>query len=121
MNMIPLFQVWMGKNVHKEVRKVLESGFIGQGPKVEEFESVLRDYVGNPYISTMNSATSGEHLALHMLKKPMWETFDGCASREIWPGLEKGDEVLCTPLTCTATNWPILLNNVNFTHSAIRE
>ena len=94
MSMIPLFSVWMNKNVHKEVRKVLESGFIGQGPKVEEFESVLKDYIGNPYISTMNSATSAEHLALHMLKKPMYETFDGCAQRESWPGLEKGDEVV---------------------------
>ena len=112
MSMIPLFSVLMNKNVHKEVRKVLESGFIGQGPKVEEFESVLKDYIGNPYISTMNSATSAEHLALHMLKKPMWETFDGCAQRKIWSGLEDGDEVLCTPLTCTATNWPVLANNL---------
>ena len=112
MSVIPLFSVWMNKNVHKEVRKVLESGFIGQGSKVEEFESVLKDYIGNPYISTMNSATSAEHLALHMLKKPMWETYDGCAQKQIWSGLKKGDEVLCTPLTCTATNWPVLANNL---------
>ena len=40
--MIPLFKVYMNKNAHKEVKKVLNSGFIGQGPKVEEFESELR-------------------------------------------------------------------------------
>ena len=42
--MIPLFKVFMDKNAHKSVRKVLESGFIGQGPKVEEFESNLKEY-----------------------------------------------------------------------------
>ena len=29
-----------------------------------------------------------------------------------WPGLKDGDEVLCTPLTCTATNWPVLANGL---------
>jgi dTDP-4-amino-4,6-dideoxy-D-glucose/dTDP-4-amino-2,4-dideoxy-beta-L-xylose transaminase len=32
---------------------------------------------------------------------------------QIGIGLEDGDEVLTTPLTCTATNWPILANNFN--------
>ena len=27
-----------------------------------------------------------------------------------WPGIEDGDEVLATPLTCTASNWPIVAN-----------
>ena len=110
--MIPLFKVFVDKNAHKEVKKTLDSGFIGQGPKVEEFESNLKDYFGVDFVSTVNAATSGEHLALHMLKKPIMETFDGCAQREIWPGMEDGDEVLTTPLTCTATNWPILANNL---------
>ena len=35
-----------------------------------------------------------------MLKKPAGA----------WPGLNPGDEVLTTALTCTATNWPILSN-----------
>jgi len=29
----------------------------------------------------------------------------------IWNGMQDGDEVLTTTLTCTATNWPILANN----------
>jgi dTDP-4-amino-4,6-dideoxygalactose transaminase len=28
-----------------------------------------------------------------------------------WPGIQEGDEVLTSALTCTATNWPILANN----------
>ena len=110
--MIPLFNVFVDKNTHKEVKKTLDSGFIGQGPKVEEFESHLKDYFGTDFISTVNAATSAEHLALHQMKKPIDEVFEGCASKNIWPGLEDGDEVLTTPLTCTATNWPILANNL---------
>ena len=110
--MIPLFKVFVDKNTHKEVKKTLDSGFIGQGPKVEEFESHLKDYFGTDFISTVNAATSAEHLALHQMKKPIDEVFEGCASKNIWPGLEDGDEVLTTPLTCTATNWPILANNL---------
>ena len=110
--MIPLFKVFVDKNTHKEVKKTLDSGFIGQGPKVEEFESHLKDYFGTDFISTVNAATSAEHLALHQMKKPIDEVFEGCASKNIWPGLEDGDEVLTTPLTCTATNWPIHANNL---------
>ena len=56
-----------------------------------------------PRVLTLNSATSGLHLALHLLAKP----------DEAWPGLvENVDEVLTCPLTCTATNWPILANRL---------
>ena len=32
--------------------------------------------------------------------------------QSFWPGLEEGDEVLATPMTCTASNWPILANGL---------
>jgi len=99
---IPLFKVFMSENAALEVGKVLNSGYVGQGPKVEEFERDLKDFFDVDYLLTINSATSAEHLALHMLKKPYFE----------WPGIEDGDEVLCTPLTCTASNWPVLANNM---------
>ena len=97
MNKIPLFKVFMSQSVHKEVKKVLYSGFVGQGSQVEKFEQNLKNYIGNEYLCTTNSGTSALHLALHSLKKPY--------------NLKDGDEVLCTPLTCTATNWPVLSNN----------
>ena len=40
-NMIPLFKVFVDDKVGEEVNKILYSGFIGQGKKVEEFESLL--------------------------------------------------------------------------------
>lgn len=99
---IPLFKVFMADTAATEVAKVLNSGYIGQGPKVDEFERELRDYFNLDYVLTTNSATSAEHLAIHMLK----------SKREDWPGLEPGDEVLSTALTCTASNWPSLANGL---------
>lgn len=113
---IPLFKVYMSKNAASAASKVLESGFIGQGPVVDDFEKDLRNFFNNDYVVTVNSATSAEHLALHMLKKPAKTMVGqhGVAYYESnWPGLEDGDEVLSTPLTCTATNFPILANNLN--------
>ena len=98
--MIPLFKVFMSDNISHEISKVLTSGFIGQGPQVEKFEGLLKDYFGNQNVATTNSATSAEHLAIHMLKKPLGN-------------IGVGDEILSTPLTCTATNWPILTNGID--------
>ncbi|WP_433528492.1 DegT/DnrJ/EryC1/StrS family aminotransferase [Micromonospora sp. CA-263727] len=98
--MITLFKVAMNENAGKSVSDVLQSGFIGQGPRVEEFEQALRDRLGHPHLVTVNSATSGLHLALHMAAKTRPTPADATA------------EVLTTPLTCTATNWPILANGL---------
>jgi|19_taG_2_1085344.scaffolds.fasta_scaffold15066_3 dTDP-4-amino-4,6-dideoxygalactose transaminase len=103
--MIPLFKVNMVDSAIKEVNKTLASGFIGQGPKVGEFELRLMEWIDNDCIVTTNSATSGIHLSLHLLKKYFNE--------EKGIKIDDGDEVLCTPLTCTATNWPVLANNFN--------
>jgi dTDP-4-amino-4,6-dideoxy-D-glucose/dTDP-4-amino-2,4-dideoxy-beta-L-xylose transaminase len=100
--MIPLFKVFMSEDVLEPLNKVLMSGFIGQGPKVEEFELLLKKHFSNHLLSTLNSATSGLHLSLRLLKEPFKD----------WQGLQDGDEVLATPLTCTATNFPILANNL---------
>lgn len=95
MKNIPLFKVLMSDKASEEVGKVLQSGYIGQGPKVEEFESLLRNHLNYDHIVTVNAATSGLHLALHALN------------------CNQSDEILTTPLTCTATNWPILANKTN--------
>lgn len=95
---IQLFKVFMSPNAKVEVGKVLDSGYIGQGPKVEEFEASLRNFLNTDRVLTLNSGTSGLHLALHLLKKQN--------------NIQDGDEVLATALTCTASNWPILANGL---------
>ena len=100
-NEIPLFRVFIAPNATEITGKTLHSGYITQGPEVDAFERKFKDYLENPYTLALNSATSAHHLALHLLKKPAGPK---------WPGLQKGDEILSTALTCTATNFPILAN-----------
>lgn len=117
MQNIPLFKVFMSPDAKHKVGEVLDSGYIGQGSVVEEFENKLQEYFDHTRILTLNAGTSALHLALHLLKKPtkmyrniyeyvVFEEYD-------WPGIQDGDEILATPLTCTASNWPILANHLN--------
>jgi len=87
---IPLFKVRMEEGLMEPLKDVLYSGYITQGSKVDEFESKLAGFLGNPFVVTVNSGTSALHLALDLA------------------GIKDGDEVITTPMTCTATNWPIL-------------
>lgn len=95
--MIPLFKVFMPESVMPELQKVLLSGYIGQGDKVDVFETLLSDWFKNKHTATLNSGTSALHLALRLA------------------GVNYGDEVISTPLTCTATNWPILERGADIT------
>lgn len=111
--MIQLFKVYMSENAAKASSEILNSGYIGQGPVVDKFELELQERFKNDYVVSVNAATSAEHLALHLLKKPneKKELYFGVAAiNHTWPGIQEGDEILTSPLTCTATNWPILAN-----------
>jgi dTDP-4-amino-4,6-dideoxygalactose transaminase len=89
--MIPLFKVFMAEEAVEAAQQVLGSGYIGQGPKVEEFEERLRQAFESPVdVLTTNSCTSALDLALHMI------------------GVRPGDIVVSTPQTCTATNTMIV-------------
>jgi dTDP-4-amino-4,6-dideoxygalactose transaminase len=111
---IQLFKVYMAPTAAEEVGKILNSGYIGQGPKVDELEKQVQNYLDFDHVITLNSGTSALHLALHLLKKPAGykEVFDGMLAAYRWPGLKEGDEVLATAMTCTASNWPILANGL---------
>ena len=112
---IQLFKVHMAPTAAEEVAKVLNSGYIGQGPKVDQLEKDLQNFLDSDRIVTLNSGTSALHLALHLLKKPQTnqKTFEGVAFwEEKWPGIQPDDEILATALTCTASNFPILANGL---------
>ena len=104
--MLSLFKVFMSEDVLEPINKVLMSGQLTQGPKVEEFETALKNYIGNPYILTLNSATAGLTLATRLLKNKHQETE--------WPGFDEEKDIVLTPaLTCFATTAAVLANNVN--------
>jgi len=88
--MINLFHPYMSKNAIKDASEVLRTRWIGQGPKVDQVEKKFSQMFKIPYSVTVNSGTSALHLAL------------------ILAGVGPGDEVISTPMTCTATNIPAL-------------
>ena len=100
---IPLFKVFMSDDVIKPLNEVITSGFITQGPQVEKFEAALEQYLYNPFVVTLNSATSGLSLALRLLQEQ--------DESSEWPGFNKDTDVVLSPvLTCFATNAAILSN-----------
>ena len=98
---IPLFKVFMADEVDEPLLKVLHSGYIGEGEQVAMFEEALRKYFGTPYLTTLNNGTAGLHLAYHMALHQ-----DG---PKTWFNSNE-DEIISTPITCTATNEPIIAN-----------
>src|SRR3972149_4603244 len=73
MDKIPFKRINLG-NAYKEVKPLFESGFIGLGEKVYEFERELASYVGAKYCLATDSCTSALFLSLkyevlHGLKK----------------------------------------------------
>lgn len=113
---IPLFKVntHSSYTIGNKIKELFDSGFIGQGSKVDEFEEKLAEKLKHPYIATTNAATSAEHLAIHLLKQPkqyFLHEFNTIAE-SYWPGLNYRDEVLLCPLTCFATTTPILANGL---------
>ena len=87
---IPLFKVFMPESVIGPLQEVLFSGYIGEGPRVEEFENRLAPFVGNKNVLALNNGTAAIQLALRL------------------SGVGFDDEVISTPMTCSATNVPIL-------------
>lgn len=67
--MIQLFRPFYDEQEIRAVSKVLRSGWIGLGPKTKEFEQNFAKYVNSRHAIAVNSATSGLHLAIHILSQ----------------------------------------------------
>ena len=65
---IPLIRPFVGADELKEVRRVLESGWLAQGPKVKEFEKGVARFLGARHVVATSSCTTALSLALEALK-----------------------------------------------------
>jgi dTDP-4-amino-4,6-dideoxygalactose transaminase len=91
---IDLFKVYMSERAGAGAAEVLASGYIGQGKHVDAFERELRlVFDAERDVLTLNSCTSALDLALRMVNPGP-------------PG--DGGFVVSTPMTCSATNSPIV-------------
>ena len=80
----------MPESVLASLREVLLGGWVGEGPRVREFELALAPWMGTPNVLALSSGTAALQLAM------------------LLAGVGPGDEVITTPLTCVATNHAIL-------------
>lgn len=65
---IPITKPFFDKEEEKAVTNVLRSGWVTQGPKVEEFENAISNYVGTKYAVATTSATTALFLSLYILE-----------------------------------------------------
>ena len=101
--MIKLFRPYVPSETIKEVSEILHSQWIAQGPKVNEFERNFSKLFGVKYPVSLNSGTSALEIAYDLI------------------GLKEGDEVITSPLTCSATNIPLLHRKVKIVWADILE
>jgi perosamine synthetase len=86
----PLFKVHIPvEEALAEMRKVFESGFINEGEQVTQLTTEMQKVFGEN-TCLLNSCTSALTLSLRLA------------------GVESGDWVISTPMTCVATNTPIV-------------
>ena len=87
---IPLVRPYFDSEELEEIKKVLDSGWVTQGPKVKEFEDKITDYLGVKHAIAVTNCTSALHLALLCI------------------GIKGGDEVLVADYTFPATGHAVL-------------
>jgi dTDP-4-amino-4,6-dideoxygalactose transaminase len=64
---IPLIKPSVGERELREVRVVMQSGWLSQGPKVKEFETKLASFIGAKHVVATSSCTTALSLALESL------------------------------------------------------
>lgn len=81
-----------------EIRECLEIGWTGMGYKTVELEEKWKEYTNLPYAHFLNSATSGLHLAVRILKE-----------KNNW---NENSEIITSPFTFVSTNHAIKYENL---------
>lgn len=84
-SMIPVQRPSIGKEELAAVKMVFDTGWLGMGPKVKEFEDAVGAFLGARHVIATNTGTTALHLALDAI------------------GLKHGDEVVVPSLTYVAT------------------
>lgn len=86
---VPLFKPPALSAMGDVVNHVLASGQIAVGSNVAKFEGLLRDYLGNPWVTTNGDISTALTICLFQA------------------GVRPGDDVLMSPLVCLSTSCPV--------------
>jgi dTDP-4-amino-4,6-dideoxygalactose transaminase len=87
---IPLFKPYFPDSIGERIADVLSSGQISSGPFVARFEGLLREFLGNPWVTTSGDVSTALTLCLFQA------------------GVRPGDDILMSPLVCLSTSCPVL-------------
>lgn len=87
---VDLFRPYVPKEAIEAVVDCMRDRFIGQGPRVDKFEKLFGQKFRQKGCVALNSGTAALETAYDLI------------------GIKEGDEVITTPLTCTATNLLLL-------------
>ena len=88
-DVIQIFKPWFEEAEYEALREPLQTGWVGTGPKVAQFEKRFAEYLGVEHAIALYSASAALHLAMIVA-----EVGDG--------------DVLTTPMTFVSTNHAIL-------------
>jgi len=89
--MIQVAKPLLGKEELKKIGEVLETGWLGMGDRVFQFENELKKMMRRRYAISVNTGTNAIHLALDSV------------------GIKPGDEVIVPSLTYAGTIQPIIM------------
>ena len=85
LKIIPLSSPDITKKEIDVINQVLSTPFLSIGPKIQEFEQKIADYIGTKYAVGVNSGTSGLHLCIKSLD------------------IKDGDEIITSPFSFIAS------------------
>lgn len=88
--MIPLLKVFMPADIDQAITEILHSGMLAFGNYSIEFEKKVSDYLANDRFVSTSSFNAAMVMALQLA------------------GVSPGDEVISSPMSCLATNQPIV-------------
>ncbi len=83
--MIPIAKPYLTKEEAQAAYDTILTGWVTQGPKVQEFEEKFAAYVGSKYAVAVSNCTTALHLCM------------------IVAGIKAGDEVICPSMSYIAT------------------
>jgi Predicted pyridoxal phosphate-dependent enzyme apparently involved in regulation of cell wall biogenesis len=83
--MIPIAKPYLTKEEAQAAYDTILTGWITQGPRVQEFEAQFANYVGSRFAIAVSNCTTALHLSM------------------IVAGIGRGDEVICPSMTYIAT------------------
>lgn len=94
--MIPIAKPYLNKEDAQYAYDTILTGWVTQGPRVQEFEEKFAKYVGSKYAVALSNCTTALHLAM------------------IVAGVGEGDEVICPSMSYVAT-----ANSIRYTGAKV--